>query len=95
MEELLSFKKDARLTVIKCPFYKNGLSKPPVLMYQVILSWNHGKYKTPDGILYNDFIEAFGETLNDCVNQLKEDVKKMLSEDIIRRVEKIAQESSY
>ena len=77
METLLSFKKDARITILKNDYYKDGLDKPPVLIYQVILSWNHGKYKTPDGVPYNDFVETWGETIDECVKQLKEDCKHL------------------
>ena len=80
MEELLNFKKDAMITIIKCNYFENGLDKPSSLIYQVILSWNHGKYKTPDGKLYNDFVEAWGKTVDECIKQLKEDCKQINAE---------------
>lgn len=72
MEQLLSFKPDARITILKCKLcHLEGVDEQ---CYQMVLSWNHGKYETEDGIKYNDFIESWGKTVDDCVNQLKKDL---------------------
>lgn len=77
IEKLLEFAKDAEVTILKNDYYKNGLDKPPVLIYQMILSWDFNKFVTDDGKPYNSFIEVWGNTINECVNQLKEDITKI------------------
>ena len=72
---LLNYKKDARITIVQNDYYKDGLDKPPVPSYQVVLGWDFGKFKTPDGIPYNSYTESFSESINDCVKQLNDDIK--------------------
>ena len=76
MEELLEFKDDAKITVLKCKVCHFG-DEPDEQCYQVVLSWDHGKHKTKDGTPYNYFIESWGTTVDGCVKQLKEDIKQI------------------
>ncbi len=61
MEELLTISNDARITVL------NAGS-----LYQVVVSWN---YK--NGAATNDFVETWGKTVEECVEQLKKDIKHL------------------
>ena len=75
--ELLNFKKDARITILKNNYYINGLDKPPVPSYQVIIGWDYGKYENEEKTPYNSFIESFGLTIDECVERLKKDIDKI------------------
>ena len=77
IEKLLEFAQDAKVTILKNDCYKNGLDKTPVLIYQMILSWDINKIVTDDVKPYDSFIEVWGNTINECVNQLKEDITKI------------------
>lgn len=61
MEELLTISNDARVTVL------NASS-----LYQVVVSWNYKK-----GVVTNDFVETWGKTVEECVEQLKIDIKHL------------------
>ncbi len=75
--ELLNFRKDARIMILKNDYYINGLDNPSVPSYQVILGWDYEKFKTEQGISYNSFIESFGLTIDECVERLKKDIDKI------------------
>lgn len=77
MEDLLSLTPDARITIFRNDYYVNGSEKPPVPTYQVILGWDYGKIKTADGIELNSFVEAFGFTIGECIEQLKKDINNI------------------
>jgi hypothetical protein len=77
LSDLLNFKKDARITILKNEYYINGLDEPPVPSYQVVLGWDYEKNKTEEGTSYNSFIESFGLTIDECVERLKKDIDKI------------------
>ena len=77
LSDLLNFKKDARITILKNDYYVNGLDKPPVPSYQVVLGWDYERNKTEEGIPHNSFIESFGLTIDECVERLKKDIDKI------------------
>lgn len=61
MEELLTISDDARVTIL------NAGS-----LYQVVLSWNYKK-----NTVTNNFVETWGKTVKECVEQLKKDIKEL------------------
>lgn len=62
MEELLDFGHNARLTIFK----RKAHELNPEDVYQVVFGWDE-----------TQFVEALGGTIEECVEQLKKDLKNI------------------